>query len=71
MPAGSRAASASRSRWSTTGPVTRLDDYGVTGFPETFVIDREGRVVAAFAGAVNGDEERARLESAIDDALST
>ena len=55
MPAGSCAGSASRSRWSTTDPVARLDDYGVTGFPETFVIDREGRVVAAFAGAVNGE----------------
>ena len=53
------------------GPGGTTDDYGVTGFPETFVIDRDGRVVAAFAGAVNGDEERARLESAIADALST
>jgi cytochrome c biogenesis protein CcmG/thiol:disulfide interchange protein DsbE len=53
------------------GPGGTTDDYGVTGFPETFVIDREGRVVAAFVGAVNGEDERARLESAIADALST
>jgi cytochrome c biogenesis protein CcmG, thiol:disulfide interchange protein DsbE len=53
------------------GPGDVADDYGVTGLPETFVIDREGRIVAAFIGAVNGEEERARLESAIDDALST
>ena len=53
------------------GPGDTLDGFNATGFPETFVIDREGRVVAGFAGAVNGDEERARLESAIDDALST
>ena len=46
------------------GPGHTLDGYGATGFPETFVIDREGRVVAAFAGAVNGEEERARLASA-------
>ena len=53
------------------GPGDTLDGFNATGFPETFVIDREGRVVAGFAGAVNGEEERARLESAIDDALST
>ena len=35
-----------------------------------FVIDREGRVVRAFAGAVNGAEERAELRAAIEDALS-
>ena len=43
---------------------------GSSGAPETFVIDREGRVVRAFAGAVNGAEERAELRAAIEDALS-
>jgi cytochrome c biogenesis protein CcmG/thiol:disulfide interchange protein DsbE len=52
------------------GPGNEIDGYGVTGFPETFVIDREGRVVQAFAGAVSGEEERVRLRAAIDDALS-
>lgn len=52
------------------GPGNAIDDYGVTGFPETFVIDREGKVVAAFAGAVDGETERVRLESAIEDALA-
>jgi cytochrome c biogenesis protein CcmG/thiol:disulfide interchange protein DsbE len=52
------------------GPGDELDGYGITGFPETFVIDRDGRVVKAFAGAVSGDEERIRLRAAIDDALS-
>jgi cytochrome c biogenesis protein CcmG/thiol:disulfide interchange protein DsbE len=47
-----------------------VDPYGVRGFPETFVIDREGRVVEAFAGAVNGEDERMRLRAAIDEALS-
>ena len=72
MPAGSC------DRFGITFPVvydgpggTHSTTTASTGFPETFVIDREGRVVAAFAGAVNGEEERARLESAIDDALST
>jgi peroxiredoxin len=52
------------------GPGDAIDGYGVTGFPETFVIDREGKVVAGFAGAVSGDDERSRLESAIQDALA-
>ena len=52
------------------GPGNTIDGYGVTGFPETFVIDREGKVVAGFAGAVDGDEERTRLQSAIQDALA-
>jgi cytochrome c biogenesis protein CcmG, thiol:disulfide interchange protein DsbE len=52
------------------GPGDAIGGYGVTGFPETFVIDREGRVVRAFAGAVNGEEERGQLRSAIEDALS-
>ena len=52
------------------GPGDAIDGYGITGFPETFVIDREGRVVRAFAGAVNGEEERAELRSAIEGALS-
>jgi peroxiredoxin len=52
------------------GPGGTTDPYGVTGFPETFVIDREGGVVEAFAGAVNGEDDRARLRAAIDEALS-
>ena len=51
------------------GPGTTLAGYGVTGFPETFVLDREGKVVEAFVGAVNADEDRARLRAAIDRAL--
>jgi cytochrome c biogenesis protein CcmG/thiol:disulfide interchange protein DsbE len=51
------------------GPGETLDELGVTGFPETFVIDREGRVVEAFAGAVDGDDTRTRFEAAIEQAL--
>jgi cytochrome c biogenesis protein CcmG, thiol:disulfide interchange protein DsbE len=47
-----------------------IDRYGITGFPETFVIDREGRIIEAFAGAVNGEDERVRLRAAIDEALA-
>ena len=53
------------------GPGSTLDGYGVTGFPETFVLDRQGRVVEAFAGAVNSAEDRVRLRSAIQQALSS
>jgi cytochrome c biogenesis protein CcmG, thiol:disulfide interchange protein DsbE len=52
------------------GPGDVIGRFGVTGFPETFVIDRDGRVVEFFAGAVNGEDERSRLESAIEDALT-
>ena len=52
------------------GPGDVIDGYGVTGFPETFVIDREGRVVRAFVGAVDGAEDRAELRTAIEGALS-
>ena len=52
------------------GPGDVIDGYGVTGFPETFVIDREGRVVRAFIGAVNGEDERVQLRTAIEGALS-
>ena len=53
------------------GPGKTLDGYGITGFPETFVLDREGRVVRAFAGAVNGADERVQLQSAIDAAVAS
>jgi len=64
-------------RFDLTFPVVRdgsgdtIRKYGVTGFPETFVIDREGRVVEAFAGAVNSDEDKQRLRSAIELALTS
>jgi cytochrome c biogenesis protein CcmG, thiol:disulfide interchange protein DsbE len=51
------------------GPGETLDHYGVTGFPETFVLDREGRVVEAFVGAIASNEERARLQRAVGKAL--
>ena len=53
------------------GPGDTLENWGVTGFPETFVLDREGRVVAAFVGDVTSDEDKRRLRSAIDRALQT
>lgn len=52
------------------GPGDTLAGYGVTGFPETFVLDREGRVVEAFVGGVNSDEDRARLRAAVGSALA-
>jgi peroxiredoxin len=43
----------------------------VTGFPETFVLDREGKVVEAFVGAVDSDEDRARLRAAVERVLAS
>jgi cytochrome c biogenesis protein CcmG, thiol:disulfide interchange protein DsbE len=53
------------------GPGDIVTPYGVTGFPETFVIDREGKVVDVLVGAVDGDEERVRLRRAVEEALET
>jgi len=51
------------------GPGDTLGGYGVTGFPETFVLDRKGRVVEAFVGDVTSDEDKRELRAAIDRAL--
>jgi cytochrome c biogenesis protein CcmG, thiol:disulfide interchange protein DsbE len=53
------------------GPGRVLPRWGVTGFPETFVIDREGRVVEAFLGAVNSAEDKRRLRAATERALES
>ena len=47
------------------------EEYGITGYPETFVIDRQGRVVDAIVGEVATDEEKARLRAAIGQALES
>jgi cytochrome c biogenesis protein CcmG/thiol:disulfide interchange protein DsbE len=51
------------------GPGKTLKHYGVTGFPETFVLGRDGRVVEAFVGAIATAQERTRLERAVEEAL--
>ncbi|GIU94322.1 MAG: hypothetical protein KatS3mg012_0779 [Gaiellaceae bacterium] len=53
------------------GPGETLARFGVTGFPETFVLDRDGRVVDVLVGAVNADADRARLERAVERALAS
>jgi cytochrome c biogenesis protein CcmG/thiol:disulfide interchange protein DsbE len=53
------------------GPGDRLESFGVTGFPETFVIDRDGRLVDAFVGGVVSEEDRAELRDAVDRALES
>jgi cytochrome c biogenesis protein CcmG, thiol:disulfide interchange protein DsbE len=53
------------------GPGDTLPDWGVTGFPETFVIDREGRVIQAFVGGIESDEERAEVRDAVERALAS
>jgi cytochrome c biogenesis protein CcmG, thiol:disulfide interchange protein DsbE len=39
-----------------------LSDYGVVGFPETFVIDRQGRIAAVQRGPVDDEFMRANVE---------
>jgi cytochrome c biogenesis protein CcmG/thiol:disulfide interchange protein DsbE len=51
------------------GPGDSLEDWGVTGFPETFVLDRRGRVVKVFVGDVTSDDDKRELREAIDRAL--
>ncbi len=53
------------------GPGDTAGRYGVTGFPETFVLDREGRVIETFIGAINSEEDRADLAAAVDRALES
>jgi cytochrome c biogenesis protein CcmG/thiol:disulfide interchange protein DsbE len=53
------------------GPGDALEDWGVTGFPETFVLDRRGRVVQAFVGDVTSDDDKRELREAIDRALAS
>ncbi len=45
------------------------DHYGVTATPETYVVDRQGRVVDALIGSINTDEDRARFRLAVKQAL--
>ena len=53
------------------GPGDVVGRYGVTGFPETFVLDRSGKIVEAFAGAVDSAEDQSLLHAAIDRALES
>ena len=51
------------------GPGDSLEDWGVTGFPETFVLDRQGRIVRVFVGEVTSDNDKRELRQAIERAL--
>jgi hypothetical protein len=42
----------------------------VTGFPETFVLDREGRAIAHWEGPIVSDQDVAELRAAIQQAAS-
>ena len=54
------------------GRKTLTQPYGLTGVPETFVIDRRGRIVGAVAGALNArDEHTRRYEELVRQALRT
>jgi cytochrome c biogenesis protein CcmG/thiol:disulfide interchange protein DsbE len=47
------------------GPGKMLGPYGVVGAPETFFIDREGRIVAHARGELSEDELVVRLEEVL------
>jgi cytochrome c biogenesis protein CcmG/thiol:disulfide interchange protein DsbE len=47
------------------GPGSSLGRYGLTGFPETWWIDREGRLVAYAQGQFTEDELRRNTEKAL------
>jgi cytochrome c biogenesis protein CcmG, thiol:disulfide interchange protein DsbE len=49
------------------GPGKLADQYGLTGFPETFVIDRRGRIVEHLVGPV---ENAQQIDEAIEKALA-
>jgi cytochrome c biogenesis protein CcmG, thiol:disulfide interchange protein DsbE len=53
------------------GPGDAIEPWGLTGFPETFVLDRQGRVVRAFVGEVTSDKDKRKLRLAIDQALKS
>ena len=46
-------------------------DYGVWGLPETFIIDREGRITYKHVGALGADTVIAKLEEALRGIVST
>lgn len=41
------------------------DGYGLTGVPETYWLDRRGRIVAHYAGAVSRDQLEAGIEESV------
>jgi cytochrome c biogenesis protein CcmG, thiol:disulfide interchange protein DsbE len=53
------------------GPGSIGNRYGITGLPETYVVGRNGLVVAAIVGSINTDADRARLKRAVKRALRT
>ena len=62
-------------RYRLTYPVVRdksgglRDDYGLRGYPETFVIDRRGHIVERIAGPVHRGDGQERFERAVARAL--
>jgi cytochrome c biogenesis protein CcmG/thiol:disulfide interchange protein DsbE len=53
-----------------SGDVTE-NRYGISQVPETFVLDRSGRIVEHLAGPVNGAEFRGRFERALRNAVAS
>ena len=45
--------------------------FGITGLPETFVVDREGHVLGHLIGALDSERNRERLDELIEQALAS
>ena len=65
-------------RFGLTYPLVRdrdgdvADDYGLTGVPETFFVDRRGRLVDEhIAGPIDSERNRERFERAVETALAS
>jgi cytochrome c biogenesis protein CcmG, thiol:disulfide interchange protein DsbE len=52
-------------------PSSLWDDWGLSGVPETFFVDRRGRVVAHLAGPVHDGTNREKYQRGIELALRT
>lgn len=49
------------------GPAKLFEPWGLTGFPETFVLDRKGIIVEHVVGPIEGEDQ---LDAAIEKALA-
>jgi hypothetical protein len=48
-----------------------LEEYGVKNLPETFFVDRDGRIVGQIRGQLDAsDEQLARFDTYVEQALS-
>ena len=49
---------------------TAGEAFGITGLPETFVVDRRGKVLAVLVGTLDSERNRDRLDELVEQALA-